>query len=90
MTVNYEKCRTVEEELEYIEYQFECIGNFFVCDVHPNRIKAYHTTFRRLWDKKRALLATEEYQYYYKSNYPDSNVCWIPDDILDKVDPYKE
>jgi hypothetical protein len=64
MKVDYETCRTVDEELEYVEKQFEGIGNFFACDVHPNEVKAYKRSFKKLWNKRRNLIHSPEYQYY--------------------------
>ena len=60
MLVDAENCRTVDEELEYIEKQFDCIGNFFTCDVHPNQVRAYEASFKRLWRKRSEVKRTEE------------------------------
>lgn len=63
MKVDTDNCRTAEEELEYIMQQYERIGDFFVCDVHPNQIRACDITSRRLLQKRKALLCSEEYLY---------------------------
>ena len=71
MKVSIEKCSTVEEELEYIEKQFNEIGDFFTCDVHPSVVKASNISFHRLWRKWYALTTSLEYKYYQWSNYPE-------------------
>lgn len=62
LRVNRDRCRTVDEELEWIEQQLQACGNFFVCDVHPNVVRADQIRFDRLWRKKREIANSLEYK----------------------------
>lgn len=62
MRVDKDRCRTVEEEFEHNWEQLESCGNFFVCDVHPNVVRADKLLVKRLWRKRLEIANSPEYK----------------------------
>lgn len=60
-----DRCKTVDEELDWIEAQLQTCGNFFAWDVHPNVVRADQIRWERLWRKKAAIAVSLEYTTLY-------------------------
>jgi hypothetical protein len=63
LRVDKQNIRTLQEECEYLQERLWLTGNFFACDVHPNRVKASLITARRLANKVRSIELSDEFRY---------------------------
>ena len=63
LRVDKQNIRTLQEEYEYLQEQLWLTGNFFVCDVHPNKVQASLITARRLGYKVRSIELSDEFHY---------------------------
>lgn len=63
LRVDKSNIRTLHEEHEYLQEQLWLTGNFFVCDVHPNKVKTSIITGWRLYLKIRELEQSDEFYY---------------------------
>ena len=64
MKVDTSNCQTVDEKIGAIESEYETVGNFFSCDVHPNVVRADSIRAKRLLRKRLELLRSPEYMFY--------------------------
>lgn len=64
MRVCTECCRTIEEELDYLDDRIHNLGFFFSWEVHPNQVKAADISIWRLYCRKQKLIQSEEYKYH--------------------------
>lgn len=66
MRVSFDKCQTVDEELDHIEKQLDLICNFFVCDAPPNRIRAAKISADKLHKKIHKIKNSPAYKDFYE------------------------